>query len=148
MKYLKNENLEGEKEELFEKLVYDKVLELFTLFDLLFMVNEKYDELDIYSHLEKYKKYCERKKDLKVLLKGFPSDQILSPLVKEIYNELTKDKSSNDYSNLMNKTISFKNEDDISETNYYELQINENNLITSEICLSIYKPPYIIKIKK
>ena len=52
------------KGELFEILAYGKVFKVFTIFDLLFMANEKYDDLNIDSHLEEFKKYSARKKDL------------------------------------------------------------------------------------
>lgn len=145
VKYLNNEKKVGERGKIFEELAYGKVFILYSIFDLLFMANEKYDELDIDSHLNEYKKYCESKKDLKSLLEGFPADQILSPLVEQIYQELSMDNNQITYKNLTTKTIAFKKEDDISDEDYYELLSNVENLVTTEVCpLSVSKPPYRI----
>lgn len=102
-----NSKGKGERGELFELICYGKIFKVFNIFDLLFISNEKYDDLDIDSHLKEYKNYCEKKKDLMNELKHFPEDQTLSELVKAIYEELSKDNknNNNNYQMLSTKAI-------------------------------------------
>ena len=137
-------NDKGERGELFEILAYGKVFKVFTIFDLLFMANEKYDDLNIDSHLEEFKKYSARKKDLMNELKNFPDNQILSGLIKEIYRELEIIGQNSDiYFELSNKTIAYKNKDLIRSQNDYNLLQNAENIVKRNICpLSGYKENY------
>ena len=82
-----NKKEKGEIGEIFELLSYGKIFHLFKLFDLLFMANEKNDDLDIDTHLKIFNEYRNKKKDLKEELRNFPKDQILSDIVKEIFDE-------------------------------------------------------------
>ena len=123
---------------------YGKVFKTFNLFDLFFMANEKYDNLDVDSHLLEYKKYCEKKKDIMTELKNFPKDQCLSELVSDIYKELLKDAQNNTtYQELSNKTIAYKKEEMFEGENDYNFLCNSNDIVRSEICpLSKFKPIY------
>ena len=134
----------NKKEELLELKSYGKVFKTFNIFDLLFMANEEYDDLDIASHLQKYKNYCEKNKDLKTELQNFPKEQTLSELVWDIYEELLND-PQNDiiFKELSNKAIAYKKESTFPNENDYELLSNATGIVRSEICpLSKSKPTY------
>ena len=146
--YNENSEQRGEREEIFELLSYGKVLKVYSIFDLLFIADERNDDLDIDEYHKKYQTYHNNKN--KILLKeleNFPKGQILSKLVYDIYCKLLEDEQS--YNELIkspfiahkgedfyynekefsNNEGNFpKNEDDIT------LLENAENLITPEIC--------------
>ena len=138
-----NNNLEekGERGETFELLSYGKVFHIFKLFDLLFIANEKNDDLDIDTHLKKFNEYCKKKKDLKEELNNFPKNQILSNIVKEILDELKEDNKL--CKKLSNEAIAFKIEENFDTENVTKLLESAYNIATPEICpLSRFKPEY------
>ena len=83
-----------ERGEIFEQIFYDKVYHTYTFFDLLFIANEKNDELDVATHLKIFKEYKEKEKNKELNLmnelKNFPKDQILSELVFKIYTQILR----------------------------------------------------------
>ena len=104
-----NSEAREDRGELFELKCYGKIFNSFNLFDLIFMLNEKYDDLNVNDHLQEFKKYLEKNKDFLNELNNFPKDQILSEIVHGIYKELSKEnKISSNYNELSNKIITFK----------------------------------------
>jgi len=51
-----------ERGEIFEQIYYDKVYHTYTFLDLLFIANEKKDELNVATHLKNFKEYKEKEK--------------------------------------------------------------------------------------
>jgi len=140
---MNNDNFKekGERGELFELLAYGKVFHLFKFFDLLFMANEKNDDLDIDTHLKKFNEYCKREKDLKEELKSFPKNQLLSNIVEEIFDELEKDNKL--YEKLSNEVIAFKEEGKFETEDIIQILESAENIVTTEVCpLSRSKPEY------
>ena len=74
----------------FEILCYGKEQKKFSIKQLLFIANEKNDELDFNSYRNKYEKCSETK--LEKILDDFPNDQPLSNLVKEIKEGLEEER--------------------------------------------------------
>ena len=136
-----NEKEKGERGEIFEILAYGKVKKIFNLFDLLFIADERNDNLTIDEHCRKYKDYCLRKKELSTILADFPKDQILSNLVNSIHKLLLNDKKS--YTILSTVSIAYKKDNDGVDDNDYHLLENLDNLVSLEVCpLSKSKPNY------
>jgi len=130
----------AERDEIFEKICYDKVYHTYTLFDLLFIANEKNDELDVATHLKIFKEYKEKenhkKLDLMNELKNFPKDQILSELVSKIYTEILRlpEKERLDkIKELSNEAIAHKKEEEFSRDYYIDF-LENNNIATNEYC--------------
>jgi len=102
----------------FETLCYGKEQKKFTIKQLLFIANEKNDELDLNSYREKYKICTEIK--LGKILDDFPDDQPLSNLVKEIKEGLEEErKYIKEYKNIyipydeiINEYVAKKNNND------------------------------------
>ena len=57
-----NSDKKGERGELFEIKSYGKVFQIYNIYDLLFMANENYDNLDVNSHLEEFKNIVKKRK--------------------------------------------------------------------------------------
>ena len=144
LEYDYNSEEKGERGELFELKSYGKVFKTFNIFDLLFIANEEFDDLDIASHLQKYKNYCEKKKDLKTELQNFPKEQTLSELIGDIYEELLNDPQNDTiFKELSNKAIAYKKESTFPDENDYDLLSNATDIVRGEICpLSKSKPTY------
>ena len=81
---------------------------LINLFDLLFIADERNDNMTIDEHYKRYKDYCENEKDLYSILKNYPNNQILSKLVDSIYKQLLKEITS--YNLVLCNSIAYKKE--------------------------------------
>ena len=130
----------AERGEIFEQICYDKVYHTYTLFDLLFIANEKNDELDVATHLKIFKEYKEKEKnkelDLMNELKNFPKGQILSELVFKIYTEiliLPEKERLDKIKELSNEAIAYKNEGEFNK-DYYINILENKNISTNEYC--------------
>ena len=104
----------------FKIFCYGKVQNNFNLQQLLFIANENNDQLNCREHKEQYEN-CSKLK-LEDIIKDFPNDQPLSPLIKEIkegfeherkliFENENKEKS---YDDIMNNRIVAKMEDNLS----------------------------------
>ena len=141
--YEKNQNGEkkGERGELFELLAYGKVKKVFNLFELLFIADERNDNLTLDEHCKTYRDYCKNKRDLFTILEKFPKNQILSTLINSIYKNLLNDKES--YNLLSTSTIAYKKESTTVNSKDKQSLENSENLVIAEICpLSKSKPNY------
>lgn len=140
VKYNMDKAERGERGEIFEQICYDKVYHTYTFFDLLFIANEKNDELDVATHLKIFKEYKEKEKnkelDLMNELKNFPKGQILSELVFKIYTEILRlpEKERLDkIKELSNEAIAHKKEGELSR-DYYINILENKNIATNEYC--------------
>jgi hypothetical protein len=132
--YNENSEQRGERGEIFELLSYGKVFKVYSIFDLLFIADERNDELDIDEYHKKYQTYHNDKN--KILLKeleNFPKGQTLSKLVYDIYCKLLEDEQS--YKELIKSPFIARKDEDFSN-NEKDITLLENaeNLITPEIC--------------
>lgn len=83
----KNVKVLKESGEIFETVVYGKIQKFFTLNQLLFIANEKNEELSVEEFRSEYEK-C-KKSNIETLFKVFQENElILSDLVNNIYSEL------------------------------------------------------------
>lgn len=73
---------------LFENIVYGKVHHFFTFKQLLFIANEKNDDLSVNEYTTKFIEISKDKNNTEKLLNEFPNGLILSDLVNKIYIEL------------------------------------------------------------
>ena len=109
----------------FEKFCYGEIQKKFYIKQLLFIANEKNDELNCKEYKEQYLKCSEEK--LENILKNFPQDQILSPLVEQIKEGLEEEKNlileyekkAKSDDNILNDFIT-KAEDELSFTKDFE----------------------------
>jgi len=67
-----------------------KVYHTYTFFDLLFIANEKNDELDVATLFKEYREKKNKELDLMNELKIFPKGQILSELISKIFTEIMR----------------------------------------------------------
>ena len=133
--------LDKERDELFEKMYYGKVLYNLTMIDLLFIADERSDGLQREEHLKKFQEFTKNKK-LGDALKEFPDNQILSQLVKELYECLIECENKGIEINLNEKTFVARkygsyNCDDIKKN------LNSKKIAKAGKCyLSYFKPNY------
>ena len=101
-----------ESNEEFETLVYGKVQKFFKLKQLLFIANEKNDELDVDQYKKRYIEIMNNNNFAEELFKVFrENDLILSDLVNNIYIELSKIKNKEKTLNyFVNEIIVCKND--------------------------------------
>ena len=105
-----------ESGEIFEIVTYGKVQKFFKLKQLLFIANEKNDELDVDQFKKKYLETINNNSCIEGLFKAFRENNlILSDLVNNIYDELTKELSKNEnkgksLNDLANEIIACKND--------------------------------------
>ena len=99
-----------EAEECFEIFCHGRVQTHLYLKELLFIANEKNDQLNSKEHKEKYKNCNEIKLD--EIIDNLPNDQPISPLVKEIKEEFEEERN-----NILRKTNSNKLYDEIMGNN-------------------------------
>ena len=126
------EGTKGERGIIFELLGYGKEFRVFTIYDLLFIANEKYDDLDIDAHLKIYNEYRKKKKDLLQELRNFPKNQVLSDIVEQLYEELSKNRQL--CKSLTSGAIAFKKEGILNNEKVIELLENSDNIVEKEVC--------------
>jgi len=138
----KNEDKDimNESGEIFETVAYGKVQKFFKLKQLLFIANEKNDELDVEQYKKKYIETMSDNNCIEELFKAFrENDLILSDLVNNIYKELEKElskieNSGKSLNDLANEIIACKN--DYFKDNENEIKSLEklgNMIVTEDI---------------
>lgn len=142
-KLSKNEIYIGkERGELFEKMYYGKVLYDLTLIELLFIADERNDELTREEHLIRFQEFTKYKK-LENALEEFPNNQTLSKLVKNIYDCLMKKKKKGIKVNLSEKsTVARKYEDSYNFDDIIKKYNSEKVAKVGKCYLSYTKPDY------
>ena len=116
-------NVLEESGEIFETVTYGKVQKFFRLKQLLFIANEKNDELSVGEYKKKYNEQMSKKGNLEELFKEFQvNNLILSDLVNKIYsemkNELSLEKNKGKtFEDFANEIIACKNEFHKGDTN-------------------------------
>ena len=114
-KILISKKLNIEKE-VFESLIYGKAQKYFRLKELLFIANDKNDELNVEQYQKKYIEIINNNNCIEELFKVFRENElILSNLVNNIYIELTKVLSNNEnkgksLNDLVNEIIACEND--------------------------------------
>ena len=152
MKKKNDINFQKEAGNIFEVLCYGNIQKEFTLKQLLFIANEKNDELDCDSFKNKYKEEC--LKDISQLLKEFPDGLLLSDYVKKINECIEK----NPEKKAIMKSLDFKlvvKKDEVEENKdiYSILNNNKISLVTeferyNNQLIFEKRPIYKIKKKK
>ena len=152
MKKKNDINFQKEAGNIFEVLCYGNIQKEFTLKQLLFIANEKNDELDCDSFKNKYKEEC--LKDISQLLKEFPDGLLLSDYVKKINECIDK----NPEKKAIMKSLDFKlvvKKDEVEENKdiYSILNNNKISLVTeferyNNQLIFEKRPIYKIKKKK
>ena len=88
-----NKNILKESGNIFEKIAYGKIKKIFTLKQLLFIGNEKNDNLNVHEYRKKFIEIP--KQSIDDLFNAYDNNNILGTLVQDIYillkNELGKD---------------------------------------------------------
>ena len=101
---------------MFESLIYGKAQKYFRLKELLFIANDKNDELNVEQYQKKYIEIINNNNCIEELFKVFRENElILSNLVNNIYIELTKVLSNNEnkgksLNDLVNEIIACEND--------------------------------------
>ena len=152
MKKKNDINCQKEAGNIFEVLCYGNIQKEFTLKQLLFIANEKNDELDCDSFKNKYKEEC--LKNISQLLKEFPDGLLLSDYVKKINECIDK----NPEKKAIMKSLDFKlvvKKDEVEENKdiYSILNNNKISLVTeferyNNQLIFEKRPIYKIKKKK
>ena len=107
---IEKNNVLDESREIFENFPYGRVQKFFRLKQLLFIANEKNDELSVIEYRNKYTETMKKKDNLEELFKEFQvNNLILSDLVNKIYsemkNELSLEKNKDIYSIINDNNI-------------------------------------------
>ena len=113
---IEKNNILDESGEIFETVTYGRVQKFFRLKQLLFIANEKNDELSVIEYRKKYTETMKKKDNLEELFKEFQDNNlILSDLVNKIYAEIKKELSldknkGKTIDEFVNEIIACKNE--------------------------------------
>ena len=113
---IEKNNILDESGEIFETVTYGRVQKFFRLKQLLFIANEKNDEVSVIEYRNKYTETMKKKDNLEELFKEFQDNNlILSDLVNKIYAEIKKELSldknkGKTIDEFVNEIIACKNE--------------------------------------
>ena len=128
------DNIMDESGYIFETLAYGRKRNLFNLKQLLFIGNEKNDNLNIYQYKEKFKNLKRDPKEengvnIESLFLAYDENNILGPLVKTIYSEFKKIFGSDLSIKLNNLAVSKRDSrsDSEEENNDEEDKDSEND---------------------
>ena len=117
-----NKNILKESGYIFEKIAYGKVKSIFTLKQLLFIGNEKNDNLNVNEYRKKFIEIS--KQNIDELFNAYDKNNILGELVQDIYI-LLKNELGKDFDSLLNTLIVSK-EDGDGEDIYEDFEEDES----------------------
>ena len=117
-----NKNILKESGNIFEKIVYGKIKKIFTLKQLLFIGNEKNDNLNVHEYRKKFKEISNQNID--DLFKAYDNNNILGELVGDIYT-LLKNELGKDFNSILDSLIVSKEEGD-GEDIYEDIDDDES----------------------
>ena len=117
-----NKNILKESGNIFEKIAYGKIKKIFTLKELLFIGNEKNDNLNVHEYRKKFKEISNQNID--DLFKAYDNNNILGELVGDIYT-LLKNELGKDFNSILDSLIVSKEEGD-GEDIYEDIDDDES----------------------
>ena len=123
-------NFKKEAGNMFELLCYGDIQKEFTLKQLLFIANEKNDELDCDSYKNKYKDEC--LKSVGQLLKEFPEGLFLSEHIKKIGECIEKNPEKNTIMSALDFKFLVKKDEIEEDKDIYSILNNDNIILVTE----------------